>query len=134
MGVRLVGLALAPDWSVLSDRARLVLVHMAYTAKDSTSNGHAAGTFWAGHSALIVGVLGLDPDSLSGPELEAAQHKIKRAIQELKQAGAITLTSTATRGRTAVYRVHPDRFPGVYEPVDNSTCVATGWKEKGAIQ
>lgn len=116
MGIRLIGQALLPDWACLSDRAHRVLIHMAYTAKDTASNGYAAATYWAGHEPLIIAVLGLDPDQLTRTELEVAQRKIKRAVQELKEAGAITLISSASRGRTAIYRIHPN--PG--ESVDNS--------------
>ena len=57
-----------------------------------------------------------DPDQLSPTELATAERKIRRAIQELKDAGVVTLASSSSRGRTAVYRIHP--HPG--EPVDNS--------------
>lgn len=110
MGIRLVGYALSTHWSHLSERARLVLAQMCYVAKDTSTNGHAPGTYWGGHQTLIISVLGQDPEALSEAELRTAQRKIKRAVQELKDAGAVTLASSASRGRTAVYRVHPDEF------------------------
>lgn len=113
MGIRLVGEALNPSWSQLSDRARLVLLHMAYSAKDTSSNGHAAGTYWAGHATLIVSVLGLDPDELDRLKLENAEKMIQRAVRELRLAGAISTIATGSRGSNAVYQLHPDRYPGL---------------------
>lgn len=108
MGIRLVGAALSANWSHLSERARLVLAQMCYVAKDVSTAGHAPSTYWGGHQALIVSVLGKDPTTISDAELVAAEKMIKRAIRELKDAGAVTLESPASRGRHAVYRVHPD--------------------------
>ena len=108
MGIRLVGYALSTHWSHLSERARLVLAQMCYVAKDVSTAGHAPSTYWGGHQSLILLVLGQDPETLSEAELRTAQRKVKRAIQELKDAGAVTLESPASRGRHAVYRVHPD--------------------------
>lgn len=110
MGIRLVGAALSANWSHLSERARLVLAQMCYVAKDVSSNGHAPSTYWGGHHTLIVTVLGLDPNALSPAELAVAERKIRRAIQELTQAGALSLQVPAARGRMAVYRVHPDKI------------------------
>jgi hypothetical protein len=110
MGIRLVGAALSANWVHVSERARLVLAQMCYVAKDVSSNGHAPGTYWGGHDTFIISVLGQDPGALSDTELSTAQRKIKRAIQELKEAGAVTLQCPASRGRHAIYRVHPDRI------------------------
>ena len=119
MGIRLIGSALLPDWSGLSDRAFRVLIHMAYTAKDTATNGYAAATYWAGHEPLMIAVLGVDPDRMSDVERDTAARKIKRAIQELKDAGLVTLVSSASRGRTAVYRLTIDPSAKM-QPVDNS--------------
>ena len=109
MGIRLVGCALSANWADLSYAARLTLAQMYYVAKDVSTNGHAPGTYWGGHRGLIVSVLGLDPDALNPTDLASAERRIRRAIQELKDAGAVTLQSSASRGRTAIYRVHPDK-------------------------
>lgn len=111
MGIRLVGAALNPAWAGLSDGARVVLIQMAYTAKDTSTSGCAAATYWAGHAPFIISVLGLDPDLMSPTELDNADRRIKRYVRELKDAGAVTLVSAASRGRHAVYSVHPDRYP-----------------------
>lgn len=116
MGIRLVGHALNPSWAGLSDRAARVLVQMCYVAKDTATNGHAAGVYWAGHSTLIIAVLGLDPDQLTAKQLEAAEKAIQRAMRELREAGAVSVVSAAARGRNAVYQLHPDRYPGMPAP------------------
>ena len=110
MGIRLVGCALSASWAHLSERARLVLAQMCYVAKDVSANEHAPGVYWGGHHALIITVLGQDPEALSEVEMRTAERKIRRAIQELKDAGAVTLQSSASRGRMAIYRVHPDKI------------------------
>lgn len=110
MGIRLVGAALSVEWAQLSHAARLTLVQMCYVAKDVSTNGHAPGTYWAGHHGLILTVFGVDPGTLNPTELASAERRIRRAIQELKDAGAVSLQSPASRGRTAIYRVHPDKI------------------------
>ena len=110
MGIRLVGAALSVEWAHLSHAARLTLVQMCYVAKDVSTAGHAPSTYWGGHQSLILLVLGQDPETLSEAELRTAQRKVKRAIQELKDAGAVSLQSPSSRGRTAIYRVHPDKI------------------------
>ena len=103
MGIRLVGAALSANWVNVSERARLVLAQMCYVAKDVSTNGHAPGTYWGGHQSLIVLVLGLDPKALSDAELGVAERKIRRAVQELKDAGAITLNRWTTDDDGALY-------------------------------
>lgn len=119
MGIRLVGLALRPDWAVLSDRARVVLVSMCMVALDTPSGGKEAGLYYKGHRALMTDIYGTDWKALDAKQKEAAEKVVKRAIRELKEAGAITLVSSASYGKVAEYRIHPDRFPGL-DPVDNS--------------
>lgn len=123
MGVRLVGEALRPDWCILSDRARLVLVQMCYVARDRATADTAAGLYFGGQPALIHSVLGLDMESLSPSELDTARQLIKRAVKELRDAGAITLLSHPAKGQKAVYQVHPNHYPNLQQealPVDNS--------------
>lgn len=123
MGVRLVGDALRPDWCILSDRARLVLVQMCYVARDHGTPTQPARQYFAGHRALILNVLGKDPDTLSKSNLDTSEKYIQRAIQELRKAGAITLVHAAAPRQNAVYEVHPNNFPGLNQeplPVDNS--------------
>lgn len=120
MGIRLVGLALNNSWGGLSDRARVLLISMCKTALDTTSGGKAAGLYYMGHRALMTDVYGTDWAALDTKQKEAAEKVVKRAIRELKEAGAITLVSTASYGKVAEYSVHPERFPGL-NPVDNLT-------------
>jgi len=123
MGIRLVGLALNPSWCVLSDRARLVLLQMCYVARDQGTEQTAGGQYFGGHDGLIISVLGKDPDALSSAAKATARTYIKRAIKELKDAGAVTLVTSSARRHQAVYALHPNRFPslvGAPHPVDNS--------------
>ena len=131
MGIRLVGAALLPDWAHLSDRAHRVLVHMCYVAKDTATNGHAPATYWGGHDVLILTCLGVDPDQLGEAAHDTAARKIKRAIQELKDAGALTLMSPASRGRHAVYRLHLTPWSDDLRPVDNSAPADQLAEERG---
>ena len=123
MGIRLVGLALNPSWCVLSDRARVVLLQMCYVARDQGTEQTAGGQYFGGHDGLIISVLGKDPDALSSAAKATARTYIKRAIKELKDAGAVTLVTSSARRHQAVYALHPNRFPGLVgapHPVDNS--------------
>ena len=128
MGVRLVGEALRPDWCILSDRARLVLVQMCYVARDRATADTAAQVYFGGHRELIRTVLGLDPDALTATQLDTAERAVKRAVKELKDAGAITLVSHPVKGQRAVYQVHPNHYPDLQQeelPVDNSAAATT---------
>jgi hypothetical protein len=123
MGVRLVGAALNPAWAGLSDRARLVLLQMCYVARDQGTSTQAARLYFGGHKALIISVLGKDPDTLTRSNLETSEKVIARVVKELKSAGAVVLVSSSAPGRTAIYEVHPERFPNLNQdplPVDNS--------------
>jgi len=123
MGIRLVGMALNPSWSILSDRARVVLLQMCYVARDLGTADTAGGQYFGGHRNLIISVLGRDPDALDEAALRTAKRSIERAVKELKTAGAVTLISSAGRRHQAVYGLHPNRFPNLGQeplPVDNS--------------
>ena len=123
MGIRLVGLALNPSWAILSDRARVVLLQMCYVARDQGTAQTAGGQYFGGHDNLIISVLGKDPDALSPAAKATAKTYIKRAIKELKVAGAVSLMTSSAPGHQAVYNLHPNRFPNLGQeplPVDNS--------------
>ena len=104
MGIRLVGLALNPSWCVLSERARLVLVQMCYVARDLGTSQQAGGQYFGGHRALIISVLGKDPDALSESNLRTNEKYIQRAIQELKKAGAVTVVTAGARRHRGLAR------------------------------
>lgn len=105
MGARLVSLALQPDWAVLSPRARLVLITMCQRSLDKRSdNGHPPRTYWAGHDGLASQVYGRCDDS--------ALRQVRKAIQELEQAGAIeTLTVAIGRAGKSSYLLTPENWP-----------------------
>ena len=96
---------------------------MCYVARDRATADTAAGLYFGGQPALIHSVLGLDMESLSPSELDTARQLIKRAVKELRDAGAITLLSHPVKGQKAVYQVHPNHYPNLQQealPVDNS--------------
>lgn len=129
MGARLVGLALQPCWGHLPDAARVVLVAMALTARDTPSRGAPADTYWAGHDYLAMTLTGNVPDDHNRPT-PADLYKITRAVRALKKAGAILEVEAARGGRQAVYRLtlgepNQDILPvdspvhNHHKPVDN---------------
>lgn len=91
MGIRLVGAALSANWSHLSERARLVLAQMCYVAKDVSTAGHAPSTYWGGHQALILLVLGQDPETLSEAELRTAQRMAGNGVVRQQAVAALRL-------------------------------------------
>ena len=110
MGARLVTQALNPVWANLSDTARLVLIAMCHTAKDQPAPGAPAQRYFAGHDNLILTLTGEDgalPPYRGSTAHKNAQRRVKRAIQELTEAGAIELVEPAHRGRQATYLVTP---------------------------
>ena len=113
MGIRLVQAALSPEYFGLSDRAHRVLVHMALVAHDRGTEDTPRGVWWEGHDALILRVIGTDPRDMDARSRAAAERSIRRAVRELRDAGAITLVDAARPGRHARYRVCPT-------PVDNT--------------
>lgn len=103
MGARLVSLALQPDWATLSPNARLVFITMCQMSQDRDNNGHPPRTYWGGHGTLAA--------LLFGSEEDASLRKVRRAIAELTDAGAVELLHPAHRRRQATYLVAPDNWP-----------------------
>ncbi len=119
MGVHLVAAACGPEWAHLSDRARVVLFHMAIAALDTDNGETPAATWWKGLDSLILDVLGLDPGELSSTAKKTAFRKIQRAVQELREAGAIELLQQGHNGHPSVYRVCSQPVLLRQNPVDN---------------
>ena len=111
MGVRLAVLAAQPAWGNLDYAARSILLIMSLTARDSPTPNTPAATYWGGHEYLAT--------ALRGNAEPAALQVVKRAIRELRQAGAIELVEAAHRGRQAVYRVTVKEPNQDMLPVDN---------------
>lgn len=103
MGARLVSLALQPEWATLSPTARLVLVGMCHTARDKEAEGVPARTYWGGHGHLSI--------VITGDDTPAGRQRVKRAIGELIEAGAIERIGSAHRARQMTYLVQPDAWP-----------------------
>lgn len=117
MGSRLVGMALQPCWATLPDAARVVLLAMANTARDTHTGDTPAGTYWAGHDYLAQVLTG-HPNPT-----DADRYRVTRAFRALKTAGAIRELERARAGRQAVYQLTLDeptqpQLPHL-EPVDN---------------
>lgn len=105
MGVQLAKWALSPDVAArgLSSTARLVLVAMCFTAQDRDTAATEARLWWGGHESLMIQLAGDVPDDER--ERAALARRIKRAISELVEAGAIVLVEAPGRGRRAIYRI-----------------------------
>lgn len=114
VGIALVKEAMAPQWAELSPFARLVLVHMATTALDHTVNGLDPRLYYAGHGPLCLFVAGVGEEA--GTAYSSALRRVRRAIKELTEAGAIVQARPAVNGRNAVYELNTSSIP---LPVDN---------------
>jgi hypothetical protein len=110
VGATLVAQAIQ-KWSHVSDRAFRVLVAMAVTAKDRASRDTPPNLYFGGQDHLARAVR----RDRGGTE-ENAIRTVKRAIQELTQAGAIRCTQVAVLGSNAVYELTLNVVP---IPVDN---------------
>lgn len=110
MGIRLVSQALSPEWGCLSETARLVLISMCYIALDTASGNQPARRYFAGHEVLILTLTGQDPSDsawCNSKNHQAAQRRVKRAVRELADAGAIAVLAPANGRRKAIYEILP---------------------------
>ena len=113
MGAQLAKAAMQPHWAVQLDyAARVVLTHMALTALDYDTAKNAARLYFGGYKGIILALTGTDPDNMNEDEYRRAFERVKKIIQRLVKAGAITITQRATNGTHSCYEIHPDRFDG----------------------
>lgn len=105
MGIRLAMAAQSPAWSGLSDRAYRVLTYMCTTALDTPSKGRPAGEYTGGHTMLAQRLRGRDDVTPSDLEV------IRRAIKELREAGAITIARPAYGRTVPTYRLDVTGLP-----------------------
>lgn len=99
----------------VSDRARLVLNHMCWMARDTPSADQPAAEYWEGHIALGYVLLGLE----AGPT-KAGQNAVRRAVKELVDAGLIERIGQGVGTQRARYKI---LVGGRWQPakaVDNS--------------
>lgn len=96
MGARNVGLAYA-KWGHLEDQPFRMLVFMALSSKDRDERP----LFWGGREALAVGL-----GRLGSARDPTTERVVRRNVEALKQAGAITLVQRPHRGRNAGYRLN----------------------------
>ena len=102
MGLKLAQRALSPIWCGLSERARLVLVHMSITAMDRSTPKQQAGHYFAGNKHLAQVLYGVDDPT------EWQLQQVKRALSELRKAGAVTVIRPGMNGRKPVYRINAE--------------------------
>lgn len=115
MGMALVREAMGPHWASLTPFSRLVLVHMATTALDRPNqDGDESRLYFAGHGPICLFVAGVGEDE--GAAYESALRRVRRAIRELLDAGAIVQVRRSVNGRRAVYELTTSSIP---LPVDN---------------
>lgn len=110
MGIRLVTQALSPQWGHLSETARLVLIAMCHTALDKPHGTTPARRYFGGHEQLILTITGQDsrdPDWAGSDQHVAAQRRMKRAMRQLVDSGAVEVITRANGKQKAVYEVLP---------------------------
>ena len=115
MGIRLMQDALSPHWAGLSDRARIILIHMAHTALDiPTRNCPEAATFTAGHEALARSYYGRDEIT------DNEKRIIQKAIKELRDRGAIVVVREPTFRSYPHYKLELGGIPSgpIQPPLD----------------
>jgi hypothetical protein len=97
MGAHNVAAALGVEVDKITPRARLVLVAMAYHARDSGTDEAPAGVYYGG-AGLLAATLGMYPS-------EVALHGIIRDVAQLRAVGVVERLDRAAGGRHATYRL-----------------------------
>lgn len=100
-------------WGDLPGNAFRALIFMAVTSMDEDD----PPLFWGGRESLAVALGRTVPDSdldddESRLEREATFKAVKRTVQDLAKAGAITTVNVARPGRNAVYALNLSRKTG----------------------
>ncbi|MGC3994786.1 MAG: hypothetical protein QM779_11840 [Propionicimonas sp.] len=67
--------------------------------------GDEPGLYFGGHALLVLQLTGKSPGE---PGYEAGRRKVERALNELRNAGAVRLVCSANHGRKARYRILAD--------------------------
>lgn len=104
MGATLASAAIT-RWPHLTDRARLVLVTMCLQARDRATGSIPAATYYGGHHDIAARMFGVEEPT------DADLLKVKRAMKELRESGAVVVAQPACRGRTTVYRLDVTGLP-----------------------
>lgn len=97
----------------LSDRARLALDHMAWTARDQATLDSAAAEYWEGSYHLGQYLLGLASE-------DACYKAADRALRELRRAGLIEPIQTKGGRRVVRWRILVGHLWAPRKAVDNS--------------
>lgn len=98
MGARLVTLVLM-RWAQLGDAEFRLLVRMAHTALDERSGSTPAATYFGGHELLAATMRS------QGGSLATTLRRVRKAITNLVEAGAIERVGVAHAGVQQVYRL-----------------------------
>lgn len=106
MGYQLVAEALLPQWAVLPERERLVLVIMCRHALDEPRDGNPSRLYFGGHDLLLLALEG-QAWPREHPRHRPAMERVRRALRRLEEAGAVRREVTATHGRKARYELLP---------------------------
>ena len=114
MGIRLVVAAQTPTWAHLSDRAWRILIIMSTQALDVGTHDHDANHYTGGHSSLARLLFGRDDVTKSDLEM------IRRAVKELRDAGAITMTRPPRGTLFPHYRIDTLGIPQTQLPIHNA--------------
>jgi hypothetical protein len=110
MGAALVAVA-TMKWAHVSNDAYRVLTRMAVVAHDRESAAAPARRYFGGHDGLID-VLGYGDCMSRATKLR----RVREAIAELIQVGAIACEKTAVSGRNAVYELTLDALAIAAKP------------------
>ena len=119
MGARNVSGALAL-YRHLDHRAMRLLVGMALTALDAPIGDTPARLYYGGQDAM-ADLLGYDvpPRDDDDPAVTKlrrnAHEQVRRALADLRAAGAIDVKVKAVNGRRAVYLLHVATIPGAVD-------------------
>ena len=97
MGVSLAKVVLSATWAHLSPPARVLLAHMAIVALDHAKDP----VYFGGRDALVLALDGKIEDEPTARDLQ--YRRLKRHLEHLKAAGAITTRSHAHRRQRAEY-------------------------------
>ena len=105
MGIQLLLAAQSPQWAGLSDRAYRVLTYMCGAALDTSNDGRPCRLYTGGHDRILRTLYGRDEIT------DNERQMLKRAIRELREAGAITVARPASFNKFPHYRIEVNGIP-----------------------
>lgn len=100
MGASLAKVVLSAAWGHLPPGPRVLFAHMAVTARDDDR----PPVYFAGRDALVLALFGFLDERPA--ERDQQYRRVRRALDQLKRAGAIAAANSAHTRRRAEYRLH----------------------------